>query len=229
MAKDYGTRRSTARRASMPNQLLLIFLSFLVGYMTASFFKVDLLSHWMQTQVQAYHEAKPDPIKPAAREAELPPKPKFEFYTLLANEKRPLAANTTPPKETSTTAPSVVPPPTIKEQQAELTGAPVFASSQSSTAVKLAEKKQVVNPTSLKPGENFSVQVASFKTRKDAEHMKAVLSLRGYLVNVIQVRQAQGIWFRVMVGPYANRQLAQKAQGVLAKNEHINGMVKSGN
>lgn len=218
----------------MPNQLLLIFLSFLVGYMTASFFKVDLLSHWMQTQVQAYHEAKPEPIKPAVKEAELPPKPKFEFYTLLANEKRPLAANATTPKATSTTTPPVVPPPTIKEQQAEITGAPVFASSQNSTAVKLAEKKQAVNPSPLlknpiKPGENFSVQVASFKARKDAEQMKAVLSLRGYLVNVIQVRQAQGIWFRVMVGPYANRQLAQKAQSVLARNEHINGMVKSGN
>ena len=87
MARDYGTRRTARQRRAAPQQLLVVAVTFLLGYLTASYFDIETVSHWLNTQVLASHEAKPAPIKSVAQNSQLTPKPKFEFYTLLANEK----------------------------------------------------------------------------------------------------------------------------------------------
>ena len=57
--------------------------------------------------------------------------------------------------------------------------------------------------------------------------MKGLLILKGFDVHVVPVTHARGNWFRVVVGPYPNRDLAQKAQLTLARNARLNGMVTS--
>ena len=66
----------------------MITIIFLLGYIAASFLDIQKVGQWINTQVLAYHEVKPE-AKPQQRQAANPPKPKFEFYTLLANEKVP--------------------------------------------------------------------------------------------------------------------------------------------
>ena len=211
MSRDYGSRRTAKRRSSAPHQVLVIAFSFLLGYFAATVFDVEKLTQWMNTQVLAQHERKPQPTKPAPHQAQLPPKPKFEFYTLLANEKgskeQHAAQNTTSHAAATEVA--------TKSNESQIPQAAV---------VKTVDAK----PTATTQSNNaaFLVQVASFKMRKDAEALKATLTLKGYDVNVVAI-QAQGTWFRVVVGPYHNKLLAQQAQVTLAKNERLRGMVKS--
>ena len=59
--------------------------------------------------------------------------------------------------------------------------------------------------------------------------MKGKLILKGFDVYIIPVNHAtKGNWFRVVIGPYSNRVLAQQAQINLAKNERLNGMITTG-
>ena len=236
MARDYGNRRPSRSRKSAPHQFLVMILVFLLGYLTASVCDVDTISHWVNAQVLAHHEMNKAPGKPQAQQAAIPPKPKFEFYTLLANEKTPgsqpgahAQANQSPPTTTPAPKAQVAAP---VNAVAGTSAAPMVKTSvpkvQQPAAIKAAEVKPVATPALAGKG-TYVVQVASFKARQDAEHMKGSLILKGFNVSVIPVTYAnKGSWFRVVVGPYPNRMLAQKAQLTLAKNERLNGMVTGG-
>lgn len=232
MAREYS-KRSSKRGISLPQQVLVMVVTFVLGYFTASIFDVDALSHWMTTQVLENHEARPAVATAPATKEQLPPKPKFEFYTLLANEKG-LKANQGAARAPNTTA---------QQKPSSVNGVTtpsttVVSAATNSTRIAVtkpirptAKPVQVVaaKPIAVSPprGGNFVVQVASFKARQDAEHMKGLLILKGFEVNVVPVATPQGNWFRVVIGPYPNRTLAQKAQVILAKTERLNGMVRS--
>lgn len=234
MARDYGNKRSSRQRGGAPHQFLVIIVTFLLGYLTASFFDVQTVSNWMNTQVLAHHDVKQEPVKAEAQHAKLPPKPKFEFYTLLANEKgatQPNAGtNTAAAAHQAQTASTATTPATGRE--AVVTAANnslksnALLNSRQNPVVKVAEGKPLKNTAPANKG-GYLVQVASFKARQDAEHMKGLLILKGFDVNVVPISQAHGNWFRVVVGPYANRVQAQKAQSTLAKTERLRGMVRS--
>lgn len=236
MARDYGTRRTARQKSSAPHQLLVITVTFLLGYLTATFFDVQTISTWMNTQVLANHQKQPSPSKPESQQAQVPPKPKFEFYTLLANEKgatRP--ANNSNANHSAPVKASTPPAPTspVANGTAAITTAArntvkpnTSNSNVQPAAVKIAEGRALV-PEQVTKG-NYMVQVAAFKVRQDAEHMKGLLILKGFNVNVVPVTNAHGNWFRVVVGPYSNKVLAQKAQITLAKNERLRGMIIGG-
>ncbi len=237
MAKDYGNKRTTRQSRGAPHQLLVIVVTFLVGYLTAVFFDVQTISNWLNTQVLASHGQQQQAAKPAPQQAQVPPKPKFEFYTLLANEKGATqpTANSYPQVATKAPAPAAATSPSANGSAAVAatsaakttvrpgTNAPQIA------AVKVSDAKAVAPPAQQQVNKgNFMVQVAAFKVRQDAEHMKGLLILKGFNVNVVPVTNAQGNWFRVVVGPYSNKTLAQQAQITLAKNERLRGMVTGG-
>ena len=66
---------------------------------------------------------------------------------------------------------------------------------------------------------NHVLQVASFKSERDAKELQSKL-IKKKLANV-QVTQSTtesgSIWFRVMVGPFQNRSMLNKAQDVLVQ------------
>lgn len=227
MARDYGTRRSAQAKNSGPHQLLVVVVTFLLGYLTATVFDIQTLSHWVNTQVLESQQSK-QPVK-TAQAPQVAPKPKFEFYTLLANEKagtpqvHPQAATQTQAKVEST--PSTASP----TQQTTASASAAVAQAATPPAQQIPAKVNVAEGKPLAPSQPskgaFLVQVASFKARKDAEQMKGILTLKGFDVSVVPVSHAKGNWFRVVIGPFANRQTAQQAQGSIAKSEHLKGMV----
>ncbi|QMT61016.1 SPOR domain-containing protein [Legionella sp. PC997] len=240
MAKEYGNRRSSRSRGAAPHQFLVITLTFLFGYLTASFLDIETVTKWVNSQVLAHNEIKRESTKqPAAQHAAIPPKPKFEFYTLLANEKVPnsqpnansaaslqSAANATAATVAAATTP-IAANSAVKTTVSVPTGAATTKPNVARLPVA-ANTIPVAKPATLDKGK-YLVQVASFKARRDAEQMKGTLILKGFSVYIIPVSHAtKGNWFRVVVGPYSNRALAQKAQMILAKNERLNGMVTSG-
>lgn len=235
MAKDYGSKRSSRRTSSAPQQLLLVVVTFLLGYLTASVADINTLTHWMNEQVLAHHQVKKELVKAVAQEPVIPPKPKFEFYTLLANEKGPNSTqatassagnhNTTTASAASTSATAQSTTTSAVATAGTVAKPPVKINNQSAT-VKVADAKPA-NPVALRG--NYLVQVAAFKARSDAERMKGLLTLKGFDVSVVPVTTpTKGTWFRVVIGPYANRALAQRAQVNLARTERLKGMITVG-
>jgi cell division protein FtsN len=226
MGREYNKRSSRAR-SNAPNQFLVMTVTFLLGYFAATVCDIETVTNWVNTQVLAHHEAKKAPAQSqeAQRKAAIPPKPKFEFYTLLTNEKVPVSEK---PANVHTAAQSAA----VNTAVASANKPVATTAAQQVAAVKVVDAKPVtVAPSAPTPAGRgaYSVQVASFKARQDAEHMKGLLTLKGFNVNVVPINHAtRGVWFRVVVGPYANRTLAQKAQTDLARNEHLRGMVTAG-
>lgn len=238
MGREYKTKRSGRAHTSAPQQILVMAVCFLLGYFTATVFDVDAISHWVNSQVLAHHEARKEAPKPQPeRQAAIPPKPKFEFYTLLTNEKTPssqqAANNAARPAATTTVAATptaAAPNVTATTAQTAVAATTVTASApKSAPAVAKVQVAEVRPITPAVSRGSFSVQVAAFKARRDAEQMKGILTLKGFNVSVIPINHAsKGIWYRVVVGPYANRSLAQRAQGDLARNSRLRGMVTAG-
>ena len=215
MARDYGRKKSPRHRGSVSKQLLLVLVCFLFGYLSASIFDFTSLSNWVNTTLRAEHTVQ-TAKKPVPQQAALP-KPKFEFYTLLAKERVETA----------------VPVTTIAAH-------PVAATSTSSVANLMVAKGPLGSPlpvsnvASARPPSSpvvnnknaYLVQVGSFKSKQEAERVKASLTLKGFLVNVSAVTQQKTNWYRVTIGPFASRPEAIKAQGAVARSEHIVGMIR---
>lgn len=188
--------------------------SFLCGYFVASFVDLSHLSHWASQSLLMK-----DPIDAKVKVAEKPvelPKPKFEFYTLLAkSERRP--SSTSKPISTVST-----------EKTPQSSSQIAIAAAPKSVDKPLVAENKLVKPT-LKENETYWLQLASFKARNDAEKMKVALILKGFDVTVANTSLAQGGWFRVLVGPYQSKSEAEKTQLAIANQEHIKGMVRKWN
>ena len=228
MAREHSNKRPAKKRSSASQQFLVITVTFLLGYLTATVCDNETISHWIDAQVLAHHEMNQagQQNKPKAQqEAAIPPKPKFEFYTLLANEKVP---NTELAKTNATAAANTA---VAKNAESAVQTAAVNtagATVPKTTHPAVAVVNKPAAPVASGRGA-YSVQVASFKARHDAEHMKGVLSLKGFSVTIVPINHAtKGNWFRVVVGPYANRTLAQNAQIDLAKRARLQGMIVAG-
>jgi cell division protein FtsN len=217
MAKDYSSRRRPAtRRSNAPKQLFWLLASFLCGYLAATVFDFTSLSSWVNANILTKKNGGKPQVQVAAKEPELP-KPKFEFYTLLAKDRSILAAAPVAKPQ----APLVQIKPQSAAQPLNLAAKPA-ATGQPGKLVPVTDGKAVANSSK----DSYLIQLAAFKNRQDAEHMKAALTLKGFDVSVVASSQSQGNWFRVIAGPFSSRATAEKAQLNLAQNERIKGMIR---
>lgn len=214
MAKDYNKKRTVKPRSKLPRQLLGMLLFFLLGYLTATVFDYESLSHWFsKTLKNAYQDDKQPPTIAAAPKPKELPKPKFEFYTLLSNDNKHLTtASNYAPRAPAPNKPVVVPDKALINPLQET------LSNQSSS---LALNKE---PIIRKSG--YLIQVAAFNKRQDAEKLKASLVLRGFDVSISNIAQRNITWYRVVIGPFNSRGDAEKAQINVAQNDHIKGMIR---
>ncbi|MFY7697527.1 MAG: SPOR domain-containing protein [Legionella sp.] len=224
MAKDYGKKQVVMRRhykKSNSKPLLLIAVSFLCGYLVSTVIDFNAIANWLQTNVFVQRQGT-DTVNAAKVAAQTQvAKPKFEFYTLLTNEHRSVPSsrnsdvNKPEPSTIDTVSPTTMP---VSKAQVMV--------SQPATTVSI---KTRTSPIAMKPvanNESYLVQIASFKNRKDAEHMRATLILKGFTVNIAVISQQQVNWYRVIIGPFSSRALAEKAQASIAHSEHMMGMVR---
>ena len=151
-----------------------------------------------------------------------PPKPKFEFYTLL-----PEMEVVVPEEELA------APPPAAKDAQAK-EDAP--AASEGATAGKDAPTAEEpakgtddspARPGPVRePGGHYIVQVASFRNMKDADGLRAQLTLLGF-EPVVQgvVISGDEKRYRVRLGPYPDRDSLEAARVRLKANGHDKPLV----
>jgi cell division protein FtsN len=215
MARDYGRTRTVHKRKSGSRQFLMVLLAFLIGYLTASFFDFASFSHWVNTQL-AKRENQDAAKTNAHPQAAKVNNPKFEFYTLLANKR---ATNTQNFHAKATTPPPLPPPSQNAKPLTTVALAPQQTAPESVKAnIKPAEQKL--------DKESYIIQVGSFKTQDEAERMKVKLIMKGFAVRIVPLTEPRGNWFRVVIGPYANRNEAQRVQTNFAKNERVVGMIR---
>ena len=138
---------------------------------------------------------------------EEPPKPKFEFYTLL-----PEMEVVVPDEDLA--APGPVPAPAESGDTAE---APASAAPDDAAPAD--------TEPALKSG-HYILQVASFRSMKDADGMKAQLTLLGFqpVVQTVAIDSDEK-WHRVRIGPYADRDSVEAARIRLRADGHDNPLV----
>lgn len=148
-------------------------------------------------------EANKTPPSPQA-----PAKPKYDFYTLLP-ESEVIVPNEAVPEKT---LPAVVAPvaPVTPEQAAKIDTARAQAALSGLTP---PPAPPVAKPAAVT---KFFLQAGSFRKQADADKVRAQIILLGQTVQVESGTVKDEIWYRVLVGPYSNREQLTIAQKQLA-------------
>lgn len=149
-----------------------------------------------------------------------------------------LMKDAVPPKESPPAVkpaePAVVTPAPSEPAKVENKGSQAAAVDKRPAEPKAVEKKHeapapkgkpphdtqpaTAKPT-VTPGKMFTIQVASFSTKADADKLVAKLESKRFMANIQEFKDKTGTWHRVRVGVYkteqaANRDLAKvKAEG----------------
>ncbi|MFC5694109.1 SPOR domain-containing protein [Pseudomonas sp. GCM10022186] len=150
---------------------------------------------------KAQPQAKPTPS------SQEPVKPKYDFYTLLPE------SEVIVPPEAVPKAPPPPPPqqkPVTPEEAAKIDAARAQAALNGETPPPppVVAKAPVTN--------QFFLQAGSFRKRDDADRVRAQIILLGQNVQVESGTVREETWYRVLVGPFANREQLASAQKQLA-------------
>jgi cell division protein FtsN len=133
-------------------------------------------------------------------------KPKYDFYTLLPESEVIL-----PPEAPKPEAPAPVTP----EEAAKIDAARAEAA--------LNGKVPPPPPTVAKaPITQFFLQAGSLRQKPEAEKVRAQIILLGQNVSVENVTVRDEVWYRVLVGPFADRNQLGKAQKTLSASGYNN-------
>lgn len=93
-------------------------------------------------------------------------------------------------------------------------------------APKKMAPKEIKKAPALATNKQYYIQVAAFPQFKEADHLKAALTLSGHQVQIKAFEKDKKQWFRVVVGPYTNQPQAKQAQQTLQKQK-INSFIIS--
>ena len=207
-------------------------------------FAVGYLSKGKQTTEKPPTAAKPNADTPAAapgaitqkldtdailKERELEksaaPGAQFTFQKTLMKDAAP-AKESPPAAKPAPAEPAEVKPHPAEPAKKETKGPQAAATMDKRPAEpKAVEKKHphdtqpaTAKPTAT-PGKMFTIQVASFSLKTDADKLVARLESKRFMTNIQEFKDKADIWYRVRVGVYkteqaANRDLAKvKAEG----------------
>lgn len=150
-------------------------------------------------------EANKTPPSPTA-----PVKPKYDFYTLLP-ESEVIVPNEAVPEKTP---PAVAPvAPVSPEQAAKIDTARAQAALSGLTPPPPPPVAAASKPAAVT---TFFLQAGSFRKQADAEKVRAQIILLGQAATVESGTVKDETWYRVLVGPFSNREQLTTAQKQLA-------------
>lgn len=153
-------------------------------------------------------KAKAPPKRPAPSDGQAV-KPKYDFYTLLPESEVIL-----PPEAPKPEAPQT--PAATPEEAAKLDAA-------RAEAALNGQVPPPPPPTVAKaPVTQFFLQAGSFRQKPEAEKVRAQIILLGQDVRVENVTVRDEVWYRVLVGPYLDREQLGKAQKTLSASGYSN-------
>jgi len=83
---------------------------------------------------------------------------------------------------------------------------------------KLKSKEVEEGQYEVKASGPYRMQCASFRTKKQAEVMKATIAFSGLSAKVSSSTGSNGTWYKVSLGPYAKKRQAEKDKKQLSSN-----------
>jgi cell division protein FtsN len=222
MATNFAKKRPVKHhQPSTSKQVVIVLISFLIGYLMATVFDFTSFCAWITTHALSYDKTH-TPTKLADKSTTDIPKPTFEFYTLLAKDNHAsLITNRASSSISRLSQPALVTTQishNLQQAQALL----------QTPGLRVTDNKSVSLATATKEfiRDNYIIQIASFNKRRDAERLKASLVLKGFDVSIAVISANNLDWFRVTIGPFRSRSEAEKAQVDVARNEHMKGMIR---
>lgn len=154
-----------------------------------------------------------------------PVKPKYDFYTLLPESEVIVPPDAMPEKPQTTLTPEEqakadearaqaalsgqTPPPLPAVNSTATTAPPGTATTPGSTPAPTTVAKAPLTT-------QYFLQAGSFRKQADADKVRAQIILLGQSVQVESGSVRDETWYRVLVGPFANREQLAQAQKSLA-------------
>lgn len=224
MSRDYKSRKSTASRGGKGSLLLGIFIGYTLGIMSAigiwfyleqapsPFLSEEQISRYERTDAdsasikQTGVSESPEENTPIAKAEE---KAQFDFYNILPGEDESLTVYEIPQHTAQ--------PREVGKPQTVVKLEPVPAPSLSSSPPNATERRQA-EPLSAAAG-TYYLQVGSFRNDADADNLKARLALLGVVASVQSADLSEkGIWYRVRVGPFTQKDRVDQMHNTLREN-----------
>ncbi len=137
-----------------------------------------------------------------------PVKPKYDFYTLLPESEVIVPADAVPEKTPPT--PAVPTTPVTPAEAAKIDTARAQAALAGITPPPAPPVAKAA------PVTKFFLQAGSFRKEADADKVRAQIILLGQAVAVESGTVKDETWYRVLVGPFSNREQLTTAQKQLA-------------
>jgi cell division protein FtsN len=194
MARDYKGRANRGRKGRKPvSAWVWLAIGFILGAVSTGFVCLkyaprSVQDNWIGDRPPVVKERAP--AKPSSPPARVA-RPRFDFYNLLPDQEVLI-----PDEEVERQVKKAPPPPVQPEEK--------------KTAPAVTKPKVV--------GRRYMVQVSSFRSRREAESLKAKLALLGLRANVNSARIKGSTWYRVQLGPYANAASMQDVRRQLASS-----------
>lgn len=147
----------------------------------------------------------------SAAQSQQPSKPKYDFYTLLPESEVIVPPDALPP-------PAPAQPAVTPEQAAKIDAARALAALNGETPPPAPPVAPAPTVTQAPLSTQFFLQAGSFRRKDDAESVRAQITLLGQSVRVESGRVREETWYRVLVGPFANREQLAVSQKALSAN-----------
>ena len=223
MPRDYKHRATRRRKRSKLSPWILVVSGLLVGLFIAflvfikmqtppeppAFFQESLLPPVEETRPNTTAESPAEAVEEAPQAQALPPKPRFDFYTLL-----PEMEVVVPDEEVA--APPLAPP--VKQPAAASKPAPQQPEAATPAATATAKAT---------PAETYLLQVGSFRNGEQAERFRAELALLGLQTSIQKVTiDNKDTYHRVRVGPFRDTGSLNKARSRLSKQGIESSVIK---
>lgn len=143
-----------------------------------------------------------------------PVKPKYDFYTLLPESEVIVPQDAVPEKTLPTpqTVPEIPTTPVTPAEAAKID----TARAQAALAGITPPPAPPVIASKAAPVTTFFLQAGSFPKEADADRVRAQIILLGQTVTVESGTVKEATWYRVLVGPFSNREQLTVAQKQLA-------------
>jgi len=162
--------------------------------------KREKIEQQKATRIAEANKTPPSPTQPV--------KPKYDFYTLLPESEVIVPPDAVPEKTPPT--PAVPTTPVTPAEAAKIDTARAQAALAGITPPPAPPVAKAA------PVTKYFLQAGSFRKEADADKVRAQIILLGQAVSVESGTVKEETWYRVLVGPFSNREQLTTAQKQLA-------------
>ncbi len=233
MPRDYKHRATRKRKRSklspwigvVSGLLAGLFIAFLVFIKMQTppeppaFFQESLLPPVEETRPNTTAESPAEAVEEAPQAQALPPKPRFDFYTLL-----PEMEVVVPEEEVAAPPPA---PPVQRPAAATRPEAQQPVSATPAATAPATPAPAATDTAKATPAETYVLQAGSFRNSEQAERFRAELALLGMQTSIQKVTiDNKDTYHRVRVGPFHDTGSLNKARSRLSKQGIESSVIK---